>query len=137
MIRLLTVLALSFALIGSAAAQQEVPCDGVIATIRKSQIIEGGTPQGFMEAAKEHEAWYRANGVTTNKIVIMPVMKRDRDTGVLASVPDQFLSFHVNPPQDAGLPRGDAAWEAYVAKYRTNSKILDDAIVCLPKDLLQ
>ncbi len=42
----------------------------------------------------------------------------------------EYVTFHVYGAQE---PKHDAAWDAYVAKYKANSTIASDTRFCLPK----
>lgn len=115
----------------AALAEDSDPCKGHYTVVRKSEIIDGGSMAGFLEAAKDQQAWYRANGVTKNEIIASPVVLVDEASGA-TSVSDKLaMTFHVNAPgPDMDLPKGNEGWNAFVAKYEANSKILETTLVC-------
>jgi hypothetical protein len=120
---------------GSVAAQETPPdCDGDVTIVRVSQIKPEGSVGGFMKAVEAHRAWYRAQGVDDNEIVIAPMIRRDDATGEMTYVEEQFLSFHVRPPFERALPgRGDPGYDAFVKLYRENSEIAHEYLACVPR----
>jgi hypothetical protein len=109
-------------------------CDGTLAVVRVSEIKPGGSMSGFLAAVAAHKAWYRANGVTDNDILVSRVIVRDQTTGVQSYSEKEALTYHVNPPARARTPnRGDAAWNDYVKLYRDNSDIKSEYMTCMPK----
>lgn len=121
---------------GSAPVAAEEPeawtCDGRIAMLRRSEIIEGGSIEGFLEATRDHMAWYRNNGIDTNIQVVARVVERDSETGREIPSDREIVTLHIDPPDQEGLPVGDEAWEAFVAEYVANSKIVEARRICLP-----
>ena len=119
----------------SAFAQNSLPaCDGDIAIVRVSQILPGGSMQGFLAAAAAHKAWYRANGVKDNDIVVSRVLAEDEKTHAIKYSETEVLTYHLRPPAPERTPnRGDEAWKAYVKQYRDNSEIKFEYMTCLPK----
>jgi len=117
-----------------AAAQISSACgaDQVPAIVRLSTIKPTGSMAGFAEAARDHLKWYRDHGYTANEITSYPVVET-KDEGKTWTVSQtQVFSIHRNDP---GVPRDkiDDAWNAYVAKYRANSDITSETIICMPK----
>jgi hypothetical protein len=133
--RFTIVLAAALALQATSLFAQAPPkCDGTYAVVRISEIKAGGSISGFMEAAAAHKAWYRANGITDNDIVMSRVILRDPKTGAQTYSEKEILSYHLNPPSGERTPhRGDAAWNAYVKMYRDNSNIKSEYLTCMPK----
>ena len=87
-----------------------------------------------MAAVAAHKAWYRANGITDNEIVVSRVLVRGSATDVLKYSDTEVLTYHVRPPAQERTPhRGDAAWNAYVKQYRDNSEIKNEYTTCMPK----
>lgn len=127
----LSALALCGLVAAAQAAEPAPACEGTMVVLRKSEIT--GTADGFLEATRDHEAWYRANGVTTNSFLATPAQQFNRETGAYEIVPNLYVTLHINPPNDSALPRNDAGWKAFVAKYQANSRIVADATFCLPK----
>jgi hypothetical protein len=112
---------------------QTPACDGNIVVVRVSEIKPGHLDE-FMAAATAHTAWYRANGITDNEIIISRVIVRDKTTGAQSYSDHEVLSYHINPPGQARTPnRGDAAWNAYVKQYRDSSEIKNEYMTCMPK----
>jgi hypothetical protein len=119
----------------SSFAQNGMPaCDGDFAVVRVSQISAGGTVAGFMDAVKDHLAWYRANGIQDNIIVASRIVLMDKDKGPSKYSETEVMTYHIRPPAEDRIPkRGDDAWKAYVKKYRDNSEIKSEYVTCMPK----
>jgi hypothetical protein len=117
-----------------AAAQLATACPAgqTTAVVRMSTIKPTGSMAGFSEAARDHLKWYRDHGYTANQITSYPVLETKDQGKTWAVSQTQVLSIHKNDP---GVPRDkrDAAWDAYVAKYRANSDITTETYVCMPK----
>jgi len=129
----LTLAVLSTGVIGAAAEEAEPwACDGHIAMLRRSEIVEGGSIAGFLEAARDHMAWYRNHGVVTNRQLVARVVERDPETGREIPSDREIVTLHIDPPDRDELPVGDAAWQAFVTKYVANSKIVEARRICLP-----
>jgi hypothetical protein len=107
-------------------------CDGRIAMLRRSEIVEGGSVEGGLEATRDHLAWYRSHGAETNPHPVARVVERDTATGAERPSENEVVTFHIDPPDREELPVGDEAWEAFVAKYTANSRIVDARRICLP-----
>lgn len=128
MIRILTGLAL---LAGAAAgaAQAAAPCgDGTAATLRESKLTATGTKAGLMDAFADHKAWYAKAGLS-DSFVMGPAL--DAAKGGQRASDTRFASIHVYGTKP--LPKRDAAWDAYVAKYKANASIGKEVRFCLPK----
>lgn len=126
-------LALLLTLASPAMFAQAPACDGNIVIVRVSEI-KPGSMNGFMAAVAAHKAWYRANGVTDNEILVSRVIVRDPHTGARSYSEKEVLTYHINPPGQARTPnRGDAAWDAYVKQYRETSELKNEYMTCLPK----
>ena len=115
-------------------AQSPAPklkCEGEYWVIRKSEIIPGGTLDGFKKAVADHNAWYRKNGVTNNTQRVGRVVVAAKDQA--PKLADNIaVTIHTNAPHDEDkLPRNDADWKAFVAEYRANSKIIEETPVCM------
>ena len=123
----------AFATALPAAAQITNACTAsqVPAIVRLSTIKPTGSMAGFADAAHDHLKWYRDHGYTANDITTYPVMEtKDGKTWTVSQT--QVFSIHRNDP---GVPRDkqDDAWKAYVAKYRANSDITTETVICMPK----
>src|SRR5450432_1676004 len=92
-------------------AQETAPaCEGRIAVVRVSEILPKGGMNGFLAAVAAHKAWYRANGVNDNDIVVSRVIVRDEKTGTQKYSDKEVITYHLNPPGRTRTPnRGDAA----------------------------
>ncbi|HLX46551.1 MAG TPA: hypothetical protein VKR43_24050 [Bryobacteraceae bacterium] len=125
-------LALLLTLASQAIFSQTPACDGNIVIVRVSEI-KPGHMDGFMAAVEAHKAWYRANGIKDNEMVVSRVIVRDKD-GTQSYSDKEVLTYHVNPPGPARTPnRGDAAWNAYVKQYRDSSDLKSEYMTCMPK----
>jgi hypothetical protein len=109
------------------------------AILRVSRILPTGTRAGFDEAVREHQAWYRKSGVTDNFQTTMSIMIPTGEKGRLEPAKDIVVTLPVNPPgriepsaDPAERVQRKAEWDSYVAKYKTNSEILEMATVCVP-----
>lgn len=126
-----TLLAVAVLMILPAArAQNTLPaCDGDYATVRIS-TIKPGKLDIFMQAVAEHKAWYRSHGVKDN--VIAPARIIERQEGGPGKYSDtEVMTFHIHPP--TGRTERDAAYDAFVQKYRDSSDLKSEYRVCLPK----
>ncbi|MGI4880107.1 MAG: hypothetical protein ACRYG4_21755 [Janthinobacterium lividum] len=101
---------------------------GTMATMRVSRLIPGGTVAGFNEAVHDHAAWYASHGLKDDSFVTAPTVTPGRGSTTLSTT--TFVTIHV---YGSGEPKHDAAWDAYVGKYRANSTIASEARFCLPK----
>ena len=111
------------------AAQAAGPCgDGTIMTVRESKLTATGTKAGLMEAFADHKAWYAKAGLK-DQLSMGPVLEPAK--GGMRASDTAFVSVHVYASSDA--PKHDAAWDAYVAKYKANSSISSELRFCLPK----
>ena len=126
------VLALGVAL-GVASLATAAPaadaCHGEqLVTMRVSRLTAGGTAAGFMDAVKDHKAWYASHGMKDDSFVTAPLLTAAK--GGMKPADDSFVTFHVYGARE---PTHDAAWDAYVAKYKANARIASEARFCLPK----
>lgn len=117
---------------GSPEEPAPFTCDGRIVMLRRSEIVPGGSIEGFLEATRQHVAWYRSHGVETNIQVVARVVERDAETGREIPSDSEIVTLHVNPPDPEGLPVGDEAWQAFVGLYSKNARIVDATRICLP-----
>ncbi|HWZ32357.1 MAG TPA: hypothetical protein VNX18_13550 [Bryobacteraceae bacterium] len=115
-------------------AQSSAPAfEGVMATVRISEIKAGGSMDGFMKAMAAHKAWYRSHGVMDNEIFGAPIVIRDEKTHARSYSDKEIMTYHVNPPSGDRDPKQDDAYAAFVKLYRDNSDIKVAYNVCLPK----
>ena len=125
------VLALSLAVstLTMAHAQSAVPCDGVVARMRVSDIKPGMFPM-FEKAVAAQLAWYRGKGILTNNIVLAKMYQADGKSYSQA----QAMTIHYNPPQSAGISTApDDGYKAFVKMFNDSSTIKQTYDVCMPK----
>jgi len=137
MMKLLLSLALLVTGSGAAAAAPSLCGTDQLVAMRVSRLVPGGSIAGFEEAVRDHKAWYVSHGLKDDRFVtaatILPNRRPDRgpDRAAAATPAATFVTFHVYG--GGGEPRHDAAWMAYVAKYKANATIASEARFCLPK----
>lgn len=127
MIRFLLPVALLVATGASAAAPV---CDGQLVTMRVSKLKPGGSMAGLIEAFKANAAWYKAKGLSDVGFAMAPVMLPV--DGTMKPSVDQLVTLHINGAK-APEHKADAAWAAFVDKYKANSTIASETRMCLPK----
>ncbi len=111
------------------AAQAQGPCGAdQMVTMRVSKLSAAGTPAGFLDAVKEHKAWYASHGFKDDVFITGPVLVSEK--GGAKPSASEFVTIHVYGDKQ---PTHDAAWNAYVAKYKANSTIDSETRFCLPK----
>lgn len=117
-------------LLAATAATAAPVCDGQYVTMRVSKLKPGGSMAGFSEAAKANADWYKAKGLRDHQFAVAPVLARA--DGTMKPSVDRIATLHVNgaTPPDR---KNDAAWDAFVAKYKANSSIESETRLCLPK----
>ncbi len=127
MMKAMTAVAL---LVSSGAAIAAAgPCgDGTTMTVRESKLTATGSKAGIMDAFADHKAWYVKNGYK-DQLSMGPALEPAK--GGMRSSDTKFVSIHVYAGGE--LPKHDAAWDAYVAKYKANSSIGTELRFCLPK----
>ena len=125
------ILAAAAALVvpGAAAAQSSPKggCpQGELARIRLAKIKPGGSMAGFRDAVAAHTRWYQQHGFKIAQR-IAPVLVTGK--GKVQDSPDEVMTIATS----ADVPRSqhDAGWAAFVAKYRANSVIEKEAVVCM------
>ena len=117
-----------------AAGVEDICPNGTIAIVRLNTIKATGSRAGFDQAVKDHMKWYRDHGFKDNEMQVANVLKYDPKSNQTSVSKTEVLSIHTNPPgPEKTGPLRDAAWDAYVAEYRTNSDIAHEHGVCLPK----
>lgn len=105
-----------------------IPCEGQIAVLYHNQIKPGGTLDGLVAAAKAQEAWYRSQGIQSNRILVAKVVRYDSRTKQSSYAADEVFTLHVNPP----LAEKSGAKQDFVELYRKNATVLDRKTICLP-----
>lgn len=111
-----------------AAGMQSACKHGEVTRVRHSKIKAGATMAEFEAAAAAHRAWYTSRGYKLT-MVLAPVLHYQG--GVPSVAKDEVMSFASgdNVPRD----KQDAAWNAFVAKYRASSDLTFEQVVCMPK----
>jgi hypothetical protein len=106
---------------GGACAQ------GELTRIRLSKIKPGGSMAGFRDAVAAHTRWYQSHGFRIQQR-IAPVLKSA--DGKMQASPDEVMTFATST--DVPREKHDAGWDAFVARYRANSVVEKETIVCMP-----
>ncbi len=129
MIRLVGV-ALLLGLAAPAFAAPGAPaCDGQLVGMRVSKLKPGGSMAGFADAVRDNGKWYASHGFKNDRVSTVPVY--ELADGTYKPSVTKAMSIHVYGGSEA--PKPDAAWEAFVAKYKANSTIESEVKLCLPK----
>ncbi len=117
---------------GPATAAGQCP-NGQMAVMRVSKLSPGGSMTGFREAARDHAAWFRSHGIAASQFVV-PVLIYNAK--VKARVPSAIEVMTVRLGEaDVPPAKQDAAWKAFVAKYKANSTIVSETRTCFPRNL--
>lgn len=124
---LLAAALLAFTASGSRTAAGPCGADQQV-TMHVSKLSASGTPAGFLDAVKDHKAWYASHGFKNDSFVTAPVLVPEK--GGMKPSASEYVTFHVYGDNQ---PKHDAAWDAYVAKYKANATIASDTRFCLPK----
>ena len=120
---------LPLAMLATATTAAAADCDGQMLTVRVSKLKPGGSMAGFTEAFKGNAGWYKAKGLP-DQFTMAPMMLPS--DGAMKPSVDQVVTFHVTGSK-APDHKGDAAWDAFVTKYKANSSIESETRTCLPK----
>jgi hypothetical protein len=116
-------------LLTATAAHADGACGAdTMVTMRVSKLSAAGTPAGFLDAVKDHKAWYASHGLKDDAFVTAPVLVPAK--GGMKPSASEYVTFHVYGAKE---PKHDAAWDAYVAKYKANATIDSETRFCLPK----
>lgn len=100
---------------------------GKLQRVRVSEIVPGGSLAGFREAFADHARWYAAHGYTADRLTFSPVL---RESGKGRGAGLRVVTIHTgvsNVPRD----KQDAAWKAFAAKYKANSRIVSTTLTCM------
>ena len=129
MIRLVTA-ALLLGLAAPVLAAPGAPaCNGQLVGLRVSKLKPGGSLAGFAEAVRDNGKWYASHGLKDDIVTMAPVYESADGT----YKPSVTKAMSIHAYGGAAAPKPDAAWEAFVAKYKANSTIESDVKVCLAK----
>ena len=120
------------ALLVSSPVQAADLCPGgQPAVVRVSKILPKGSMAGFREAARDHAAWYRANGIAVTQFVA-PVLVYNTKAKAQVASDRQVMTVRLGSA-DMSRAKTDASWAAFVAKYKANSTIVSETRTCWPK----
>ncbi|MFM5930774.1 MAG: hypothetical protein ACKOPQ_07690 [Novosphingobium sp.] len=101
---------------------------GKLQRLRVSEIVPGGTLAGFKAAFADHARWYASHGYAGDRLSISSVVgESGKARGRKGAV--RVVTIHSgasNVPRD----RQDAAWKAFAAKYKANSRIVSTTLTC-------
>lgn len=103
---------------------------GNYSQVRTSELIPGGTIEGFKKALAAHAKWYADHGYTADKFAWGQVIERDPATKKPTLSATKFVTYHFHA-SDITQAKQDAGWDAFVAIYKANSKITSSALVCM------
>jgi hypothetical protein len=126
--------ALALAVLGiitaTAASAQSMPeCSGTFQIIRTDTINPGKLDE-FKQAIRDHQAWYAAHGMK-DKILLGQLVNMQGPNGTATYAVDTALTIHTDIDPNAADPVHDAAYGAFVAKYKDSSIIKSTAMVCV------
>jgi hypothetical protein len=121
----LTTLA-ACAAVSGALAQTPPPCTGHYEVIR-TDTIKPGKMDLFKKAVQDHQAWYKAHGLS-DRIFLGEVL-----TPGVGFSPTTAMTVHTDMKAAGAPPHApdDAAWNAYVAEYKASSDVVSTSVVCL------
>ncbi len=123
------ILTMILCLGGATVAHAAGPCGADrMVTMRVSKLTAAGTPAGFLDAVKDHKAWYASHGFKDDQFVTAPALVPEK--GGLKPSASEYVTFHVYGDAE---PKHDAAWDAFVAKYKANATIAGETRMCLPR----
>jgi hypothetical protein len=130
LMRRIIIAAAAALVVPSMATAQPKPATGCpqgeLTRIRVSKIKPNGSMAGFRDAVAAHTRWYKAHGYRIEQR-IAPVVTFAR--GRTGSAPQEVMTLATS--DDVPREKHDAAWNAFVAKYRANSDIERETIVCM------
>jgi hypothetical protein len=118
----------------AAATPQDLCKGGELINVRTSKLKPGRSNEGFVKAVHDHQAWYRAHGLTQNDQIAGVVLVYDQAAKSSTASPDTVATVHVNPPGPTG-PAHDSAWDAFVSEYRANSDLATETMICLERPI--
>jgi hypothetical protein len=113
----------------AASAQALLPCSGGYEIIRTDTINPGKFDE-FKDAVRGNQAWYTAHGMK-DKVLLGQVVNMQGPNGSATFATDTALTVHTGIDPNADDPAHDAAYGAFVAKYKDSSTIKSTAMVCV------
>jgi hypothetical protein len=127
--RILALAALGLVATSAASAQAVLPCTGGYELIRTDTINPGKFDE-FKEAVRGNQAWYTAHGMK-DKVLLGQVVNMQGPNGSAAFSTDTAMTVHTGIDPNADDPAHDAAYGAFVAKYKDSSTIKSTTMVCV------
>lgn len=99
---------------------------GKLQRVRVSEIVPGGSLAGFREAFADHVRWYASRGYKGDRLSLSPVLR----DGANRRGAQRVVTIHTGA---SNVPREkqDAAWKAFAAKYKANSRIVSTTLTCM------
>lgn len=99
---------------------------GKLQRVRVSEIVPGGSLAGFREAFTDHARWYASHGYKGDRLSLSPVVR----DGASRRGRQRVVTIHTGA---SNVPREkqDAAWKAFAAKYKANSRIVSTTLTCM------
>lgn len=92
-----------------------------------SKLSAGGKPAGFLDAVKDHKAWYVGHAMKGDSFVTGPALTPEK--GGMKPSAREYVTVHVYGDKE---PKHDAAWDAFVGKYKASATIVSETRFCLP-----
>lgn len=124
----------AFALFGvlaaGAASGQALPqCNGKFELVR-TDTIKPDKLEEFKQAVRDNQAWYKAHGMK-DRVLLGQVVNMHGPNGSAAYQSDTALTVHTDMDPDGPDPEHDAAYSAFVAKYKDSSTITSTQMLCV------
>jgi len=113
----------------AASAQALPPCDGTFEIVRTDTINPGKLDE-FKQAVRDNQAWYKAHGMK-DRVLLGQVVTMQGPNGSAAYMADAALTIHTDIDPNAPDVAHDAAYGAFVAKYKDSSVIKSTTMVCV------
>ncbi|HTW34022.1 MAG TPA: hypothetical protein VMD53_05330 [Rhizomicrobium sp.] len=127
--RVLALAALGIVAASAASAQSMPACSGTFEIIRTDTINPGKLDE-FKEAVRDNQAWYTAHGMK-DRVLLGQVLNMEGPNGSAAYATDSAMTIHADIDPDAADVPHDAAYSAFVAKYKDSSTIKSTTMVCV------
>ena len=114
---------------GAASAQAFPPCDGKFEIVR-TDTINPGKLEEFKQAVRDNQAWYKAHGMK-DRVLLGQVVNMQGQNGSAAYATDTALTIHTDIDPNGPSPEHDAAYGAYVAKYKDSTVLKSTTMLCV------
>jgi hypothetical protein len=105
-------------------------CKGRIEIFRLSTITPKGTMAGFLKAAADHEAWFKAHGYAGDTFGVARTIEYDKTSKTFKFSEKDVVTVHINPSQ-VPTDKQDEGYKAFVKEYRDNSDITTERFLCV------